>query len=872
MPYNLIVGRNESDLKKYGDEGTILLGRTYVQMGRTTSLSNYVYMDVAKGHVVYVVGKRGSGKCLHRDTLITLDNGSQVKISDLESVNDGIFTLDENFKIQNNVKTDFYKRPVNRLLEIKLRTGKTIKLTPEHPLLTINGWVPAEKLNLGSRIATPRKLEAFGDSSLKECEVKLLAYLIAEGHLGNNFVLFANGDYKIVNDFKKAVYEFDKNLKINNHGKFNYRVVQNKPFIVEKVFRDSLGRFKGTKFASRKSSIRKWLDDLNLYGKSSYDKFVPNIIFNTPKHQVSLFLNRLFSCDGTIYKKAGSWFVSYATSSYDLIRQVQHLLLRFAIVGRIRKRLINKKFVSYEVEIYGENANRFLQEIGFYGKKEQASAIALKDSIKIIRNPNLDTIPKGIWDSYRPDNWAKVGRDIGYAHPKALRESIRYSPSRQKLLQIALADECELLEKFATSDIFWDEIVSLNYLNGKFEVYDITVPDTHNFVANDIIVHNSYSLGVIAEGMIDLPEKIKKNISIIILDTMGIYWTMKYPNEKDSDLLDKWGLQGKGLGIKIYTPFGFYNKYKSEGIPTDVPFAIKPSALTSQDWALTFEIPRSHSVTIIIEKLLGDFADERIEDYSIDDMIEAIKKDNSFEEKDKNEAVNRLRAAKRWGLFKKDGTDFLSLAKGGQVTVLDVSCYATGEGGWGVKNLVIGLVAQTIFNHRMLVRKEEELDLIKIGYNYFQSEAFFEEKDQMPIVWVVIDEAHEFLPKIGKTAATDALVTIMREGRQPGVCLILATQQPGKIHTDVMSQSDIVIAHRLTAKPDVDALATMSQSYLTKSLPRMLDELPRVKGSALILDDNSERFYPIRVRPRFTWHGGEAPSSVPYKRKLDLGL
>ncbi|RME54245.1 ATP-binding protein [Candidatus Woesearchaeota archaeon] len=382
----------------------------------------------------------------------------------------------------------------------------------------------------------------------------------------------------------------------------------------------------------------------------------------------------------------------------------------------------------------------------------------------------------------------------------------------------------------------------------------------------------SYTMGVIAEGMIDLPEDVKKNLSVIMIDTMGIYWTMKYPNEKDTDLLAQWGLEGKGLDIKIYTPYGFFDKYKEEGIPTDYPFSIKASVLNAQDWALTFEIPRSHPVSIVIEKIIGDLAEEGVEDYTLDDMIERIKKDDTFDDRDKNETINRLRGAKRWGLFSKDGMDFVDLAKGGQVSVLDVSVYNTGEGGWGVKSLVTGLVGQRIFNHRMLVRKEEELNAINVGYSYFQTEEETKEEEKMPIVWIVIDEAHEFLPKEGKTAATDALVTIMREGRQPGVCLMLATQQPGKIHTDVMSQSDIVIAHRLTAKPDVDALATMSQSYLTKSLPRMLDELPRVKGAALILDDNSERFFPVRMRPRFTWHGGEAPSAVPFKRKLDLGL
>ncbi len=138
----------------------------------------------------------------------------------------------------------------------------------------------------------------------------------------------------------------------------------------------------------------------------------------------------------------------------------------------------------------------------------------------------------------------------------------------------------------------------------------------------------------------------------------------------------------------------------------------------------------------------------------------------------------------------------------------------------------------------------------------------------MPLVWLVIDEAHEFMPVTGKTTATDALVTILREGRQPGISLILATQQPGKIHTDVMTQSDIIISHRITAKLDTDALGMLMQSYMRQGLDKELNNLPRVKGAAIILDDSNEKMYPMRVRPRFTWHGGEAPTAIPEKRKV----
>ena len=129
----------------------------------------------------------------------------------------------------------------------------------------------------------------------------------------------------------------------------------------------------------------------------------------------------------------------------------------------------------------------------------------------------------------------------------------------------------------------------------------------------------------------------------------------------------------------------------------------------------------------------------------------------------------------------------------------------------------------------------------------------------MPNVWILIDEAAEFLPKNGRTAATDSLIQVIREGRQPGISLILATQQPGEIHNDVITQSDIIISHRLTAKNDIEALNNMMQTYLVGDIQKYLNDLPDLKGSAVILDDNSERMYPIRVRPKFTWHGGEAP-------------
>ena len=379
----------------------------------------------------------------------------------------------------------------------------------------------------------------------------------------------------------------------------------------------------------------------------------------------------------------------------------------------------------------------------------------------------------------------------------------------------------------------------------------------------------SYTLGVIAEGLSTLPKNVAQNLSIIILDTMRIYWTMKYPNNKDTFLLNDWGLKSKASDIDIYTPKGFFKSYKEKGVPVDYPFAIKPSELSSVDWCLTFNIDLTDPIGVLIERIIIELKESKKE-YSIDDIVEKIRTDLRTEEKIKNAAENRFLNAKEWGLFDVNGINLEDLAKPGKVSVLDLGCYAAIPNGWEVKSLVTGLVSKKLFIQRLMHRRAEEYESVQSALHYFGEEI---RKQEMPLVWLVIDEAHEFLPKEGKTAASDSLITVLREGREPGISLVLASQQPGKIHTDVMTQSDTIISHRLTAKVDINALKALTQSYMQESLIEHLNELPRVKGAGIIFDDTNEKLYALRVRPRFSWHGGAAPVAIPQKKKsTDLNI
>jgi hypothetical protein len=374
----------------------------------------------------------------------------------------------------------------------------------------------------------------------------------------------------------------------------------------------------------------------------------------------------------------------------------------------------------------------------------------------------------------------------------------------------------------------------------------------------------SYTLGVLTEEITNLPKEISQNIASLIFDTMGIYWTMKYPNEKDKELLQSQGLAPKSLPVKVFVPYGKFDEFITQGIPVDERFALDPTELNSEDWILTFGLSLIEPIGVLIERILNRLKIKGR--YDLNDIITEIDEDKKNTQETKNAAAGLFEAASNWGIFATkdlEPTKVNDLITAGTTSVLDLSVYNS-VGAFNVRALVISLISKKIFNQRMEARKKEEVDSIAKGLDYFSGG----EKKETPLVWIFIDEAHEFLPLDEKTVATDALVQILREGRQPGLSLVLATQQPGKIHTDVMTQSDLVIAHRVTSAQDLAALNHIMQSYLLESVKQYMDELPTLKGSAIILDDNSERIYSMKMRPRFTWHGGEAPMAIKEEKEF----
>jgi hypothetical protein len=378
----------------------------------------------------------------------------------------------------------------------------------------------------------------------------------------------------------------------------------------------------------------------------------------------------------------------------------------------------------------------------------------------------------------------------------------------------------------------------------------------------------SYTMGVMAEGMATMEAEVRDNIACLFVDTMGIYWTTKYPNLRDSKILDEWDMEPEGFtdNTIVFVPHGIYETMKDKGVPVDKPFSVSASELGAFEWCSLLNVSPVEPIGIIISRCLSDLLQSGSE-FGIKEIISAIQSDPKADNRTKEGAVNLFEAVDAWGLFSAKGTPIDELIQRGRISIVDVSYYSHHGTGFSIRAMVIGLLARTVLRERMAARRIEELAAIGKGWRRFKHDYNKESRKQVPLVWMFIDEAHEFLPLEGETLASNALVQLLREGRQPGISLVLATQQPGKIHTDAMTQSDIIISHRLTSKLDIDALNNIMHTYLPFAIQRYLNELPKMPGSAIVLDDKQEKMYPIQVRPRVTWHGGEAPSAMPPEEK-----
>ena len=259
------------------------------------------------------------GKCIAKGSMILLPNGSLKPIEKIiEDKDKYILSKDDSGKIVKGEITDYYINGLKETYLVKTRSGREVSVTYNHPFFTPNGWVTLDKISVGDFIACPRQYGNLGTKTYESFKLKLLAYMIAEGCFrGNGSYTFTNKSKKIQDDFKSCVEQMGD--LVSKENEITTRIISKK----------------GKGFPEG-SNLRKWIIKLGLHQKLSKEKTIPDFIFKLQNKDIALFLSILFTCDGSIYKEGKNTIViSYGSASKKLIKQINHLLLRFGIIGRI---------------------------------------------------------------------------------------------------------------------------------------------------------------------------------------------------------------------------------------------------------------------------------------------------------------------------------------------------------------------------------------------------------------------------------------------------------------------------------------------------------------------------------------------------------
>lgn len=393
----------------------------------------------------------------------------------------------------------------------------------------------------------------------------------------------------------------------------------------------------------------------------------------------------------------------------------------------------------------------------------------------------------------------------------------------------------------------------------------------------------SYIMGVIAEEL----ALRNKNVGTIVIDPVGVFWSMRFPNreERELQLLAKWNLMPQGLeNIKVFIPIGMKDKVPNNTF--DATFSIPPALLTTDDWCLTFGIDRFSPSGLLLEKAIarvkqgyrtkegdngkgGKAVKPKKDFFSLGELIDCLRNDAELNSSDigyKPDSiralVSRFDAARSWGVFDEKGTPLGELSRETQLSIIDTSFLED-----NVSALVIGILARRILAARKISTRQQSAQ---------RYEKKSEDMDKLlefgiPPTWLFIDEAHTLIPGGNiTTPASNALIEYVKQGRQPGCSIVFATQQPSAINSKVLSQLDVMIAHKLVFDDDIKAVYKRTPAIIPKRYrnSNFIKTLPI--GVALAGDRREEtsRAFILRTRPRMSQHEGREAETTEGERHL----
>lgn len=433
--------------------GKSLIGRHHLEWDEIVNNYDRFLIEAPRDH----------GKCATGSSLIVSTDGRRIPIKDW--VGDDVIGYDEkNFDLRKAHSTPSVCVGKEPCLEIITRTGRKEVVAENHRFATISGWVFAKDLKIKDRIGCPKTLPISGTKPLRPGEAWLLGLIVGDGGITGPVIITIE-DSDIVEKAKKICNSIDWYIKKINNSNFSYGI-SNK-------YKHKIGP-------------RQWLKKHKLFEHGSYTKRVPEAIFTAPNEDVAEFMAGWVDADGNINQHDDGCIEIY-TVSENLARDGLHLFTRLGIIAVLtekKEKYKGEDHWSWRLIIRGNSIVRFADKIKLHSRKNYKLLEIAKKQKEKDEGGTIDLLPKRIikWLYYGKD-WIK--RRGGPSFEKI------YDLTRSKVLKIAKLQNNRRLFKLASSEILWDEVVSIKSV-GKLPVYAIKVHELNSYVGEDIINHNSH--------------------------------------------------------------------------------------------------------------------------------------------------------------------------------------------------------------------------------------------------------------------------------------------------------------------------------------------------------------------------------------------
>lgn len=409
----------------------------------------------------------------------------------------------------------------------------------------------------------------------------------------------------------------------------------------------------------------------------------------------------------------------------------------------------------------------------------------------------------------------------------------------------------------------------------------------------------SYTLGAIAEGLISdgWVRQGQSSQGVLILDTMNVFLTMPFAvkdfEKNSSDAvkeLQRWRLPPSPSAINLFSPLG-------ATLPDAVyatTITLRASDLEPEEWCGLFEIDpfvdaMGHLLTTLHAKVaLEGWVDKGTgkrtagqSRFTLTDLLLALDRDrdlDGFPQDTRRALKRRFDALTRLPLFGTDGLDVRQLIQPGGVSVLLLR-----DLDQELRSVMVSLIVKRMMRLRAVSEQQERLISLHLARaekladsdpNTAKSERSLADECAkkaeagLPRCWLIIDEAHNYVPARSTVPSRRPLKKFVDEGRNLGLSIVVATQQPSGLDPSLQRNADLLLVHSLSHHDDITAAQGMINTAHPDEVtvggryrisgPRSFETLVRNLpiGYAIVSTDRANRLFPIRIRPRCSVHGG----------------